>query len=75
MRKINKKQKIKELEEKLKKYEKKYEDKLKQTGELDWSSFSDAYSDQLYFDQKVLEDMITGLKEEIAKLKQRTQLK
>lgn len=67
---ITKKQKIKELEKKLKRYEKKLAERKLGYGEVVRTRFGDSYSDQLRDDTNALEGLILSIKEEINQLKQ-----
>ena len=66
---ISKKEKIKELEEKLKKYEKKLAEKKLGYGEVTRTGSGDSYSDQLRDDTNALQGIINSTKEVIESLK------
>jgi len=61
--------KIKELEEKLKKYEKKLADRRLGYGEVVRTRFGDSYEDQLRDDVNALESLVRAIKEELELLK------
>jgi len=61
--------KVSELEEKLKKYEARYAEKLKLNGELVRTRFGDSFADQVRDDQNALLGIIQSIKEEIKMLK------
>jgi hypothetical protein len=65
------KEKIKELEEKLKKYEKKLVEKRLGYGEVVRTRFGDSYEDQLRDDINALEGFINSIKEEMEMLKRK----
>jgi hypothetical protein len=62
-------QKIQELEEKLKKYEAKLAEKRLGFGEVARTRFGDSYSDQLRDDTNALEAIINSIKNELEALK------
>jgi len=66
---MKKVEKIKELKEKLKKYEKKLADKRLGYGEVVRTRFGDSYEDQLRDDVNALESLVRAIKEEIELLK------
>jgi len=68
---ISKKEKIKELEEKLKKYEKRLAEKKLGYGEVARTRFGDSYSDQLRDDTNALRGIIDSTKKAIESLKKR----
>lgn len=68
MNKINKKEKIKLLEEKLAKYETKLAEKRLGYGEVTRTRFGDSYEDQLRDDTNALELVINSIKEELKSL-------
>ena len=61
--------KLKELDEKLKKYEANLAEKKLGYGEVVRTRFGDSYEDQLRDDTNTLEDFIRSIKEEIKALK------
>jgi len=61
--------KIKELEEKLKKYEKKLADRRLGYGEVVRTRFGDSYEDQLRDDVNAMESLVRAIKDEIELLK------
>ncbi len=63
-----KEKRIAELEEKLKKYEKKLAEKRLGYGEVVRTRYGDSYSDQLRDDTNALEAIIQSIKEEIKSL-------
>jgi hypothetical protein len=71
MIKMDKKKKIRQLEEKLKKYEKKLADKRLGYGEVVRTRFGDSYQEQLDVDTNALEGLILSIKEELASLKKK----
>ena len=61
--------KIKELEEKLKKWEKKLADRRLGYGEVVRTRFGDSYEDQLRDDVNAMESLVRAIKDEIELLK------
>lgn len=66
---FSKEDKIKELEEKLKKYENKLAEKRKGYGDVTRTRFGDSYEDQLRDDTNALEAIINSIKEELMVIK------
>jgi len=63
-----KQEKIKELEEKLKKYQAKLADKRLGYGEVVRTRYGDSYEEQLTADTQALEGLINSIKEELKSL-------
>jgi hypothetical protein len=66
---VKNEEKIKELEQKLKGYEKKLAEKSLGYGSVVRTRFGDPYEEQLREDTNVLRSMIQSIKDEIEKLK------
>jgi len=67
----NRKLEIKELTEKLERYEKKLAERRLGYGEVVRTRFGDSYSDQLRDDTNALEAIIHSIKEEVDMLKKK----
>ena len=67
---LSKEDKVKELEEKLKKYEARLAEKRKGYGEVARTRFGDSYEDQLRDDTNALEAIINSIKEELKSIRE-----